>query len=376
MSHIFESANVAVRSLPSGRRDRWVVTFDNHGIGHGFDRPGFGQEFLAAEGISALHVMGRREDWYQYAEMSQAMAAVRAATAGADRVLTYGSSMGGYAAIRFADAAGAHAVLALSPQYSIDPDKAPFEQRWPRDSRRIRWLPEIDGPIVCAVAPVVVYDPASDDGRHAALIRNDIAVREIAVRNIGHPAATVLGELGLLKPLVLDSLHGAVDCRACVDAVRARRRESSVYVSLLAEAQPAHRPRTAIALARRGLDICPVSAISMATLGHLLTKAGEHEEAVDRLRTADLYCAHENLHVATRLTVALAASGRVEEAHGVARRIAAVHPHLVRLEVLERRILRVSDPRLAASPWRLRVEAAKVGLRRRLSSVGRSLAGR
>src|SRR5690606_30202022 len=135
---------------------------DNYGIGHGFDRPGFGEEFLRNAGISAIHVMGVREDWYQYPEMPAAMQAVRQATAGAERVMTYGSSMGGYAALRFADAAGANAVLAISPQYSIDPKKMPFETRWHQESQRIQWRPEIDGRIVCDSYPVIVFDPIED----------------------------------------------------------------------------------------------------------------------------------------------------------------------------------------------------------------------
>ena len=308
--------------------------------------------------------MGRREDWYQYAEMPEAMAAVRGVVSGARRVLNYGVSMGAYAAIRFADAVGATGVLALSPQYSVDPAKAPFEERWREDGRRIVWRPEIDGPIGSAVTPIVVFDTRSHDARHVEMIRNDIEIREIGVPNLGHPSTTVLAELGLLGPLVFESLDGTVDALAYARAIRARRFESSVYVSHLAEEQPRHRIRTAVALARRGLALSPVSPISLATLGHVLTLAGEYDEAIGHLRVADSQTAGGNPHIANRLAVALAGAGRVREAHAVARHIAAVHPHLVALPAIERRILRAWDPRMTTSRWRLRVGAAAIRLAR------------
>ena len=115
--------------------------------------------------------------------------------------------MGGYAAIRFADAAGANVVLALSPQYSIDPQKMPSETRWLQDSQRIAWRPEIDGRIICGVRPVVVFDPL-EDGDQVAKIQDDIDIWPIRLPYVSHPASTYLAETGLLKVLVLQTRRG------------------------------------------------------------------------------------------------------------------------------------------------------------------------
>ena len=77
MERLFESENLVIKVRAQSDKSRWVVTFDNYGIGHGFERLGFGEAFFADNGVSALHVMGRREDWYQYPEIKQALAAVR-----------------------------------------------------------------------------------------------------------------------------------------------------------------------------------------------------------------------------------------------------------------------------------------------------------
>lgn len=338
MSDLFRSDNVVVRSVPASDLSRWVVTFDNYGIGHGFDRPGFGEEFLRNAGISAIHVMGVREDWYQYPEMPAAMQAVRQATAGAERVMTYGSSMGGYAALRFADAAGANAVLAISPQYSIDPKKTPFEKRWIQDSRRIHFLPEIDGRLSCAVQPIVVFDPVAEDGRQAALIQQDIAITQIRLPHVSHPATTYLGEVGLLKPLVLKTLSGELDGPAFNSEARLARRRSSLYVSNLAKSQPAHRSQLALALARRSVEMAPGNWLARAALAGLLSQVGEYDQAVAEMEGVTAATNGDPNYLVHYVNV-LTAAGRPAEALPTAREVIETWPHMAHLHAWEGAVL-------------------------------------
>lgn len=348
MSDLFRSDNVVVRSVPSANLSRWVVTFDNYGIGHGFDRPGFGEAFLKAAGVSAIHVMGRREDWYQYPEMAEAMAAVRLAVAGADRVMTYGSSMGGYAAIRFADAAGAHAALALSPQYSIDPAKAPFERRWSQDSDRIQWLDAIDGPIRSSIRPIIVYDPSTDDARHVALVTQDIAIAPIRLRHTAHPATTVLAEINLLSSLVLETLSGELDPEAFARKARLRRRESATYLATLAHRQPEWRIQTALSLARHAHDLSPVNMNATTIMADLLLRSGDQKQAIELLEKAYAQTNGDNLHVAHQYAGTLALTGRSSEALGMARKAVAMAPHMAHLHAWESSILWSTDARVEA----------------------------
>lgn len=280
MIELFRSENVLVRSVPAEDVSRWVVTFDNYGIGRGFDRLAFGEAFFCKSAVSAIHVMGAREDWYQYPEMAQVMAVVRRATAGAARVMTYGSSMGGYAALRFADAAGANAVLAISPQYSLDPAKAPFETRWRQEASRIQWLPDIDGPLACSCTPVIVFDPASDDNRHVNMIATETAIERIALRHSGHPSATYLAELELLGPLALQTLSGELDVEAFRSDARRQRRQCPAYLSRLADLQPASRVGLALTLARMANAVAPANPIALLALASILSRTGDHEQAI------------------------------------------------------------------------------------------------
>lgn len=280
---LFRSKDVVVRRVPAGNVDRWVVTFDHYGIGHGFDRPGFGEAYFQTQGISAIHVMGRGDDWYQYADMDAAMATVRAATRGAVRVVTYGSSMGGYGALRFADAAGATDVLALSPQYSLDPKVATHERRWSQDFRRIRWRPDSNGPITCSARAVVVYDPIGPDRWHGERIARDLACHLIRLPYTAHPVTTYLSDAGLLGPLIAGLLNGEFDQQTFRREARRARSANGIYLGELAAAQPRRRAATALSLARRALDVSPGNWHAQVSLARLLSLEGRHDEALSIL---------------------------------------------------------------------------------------------
>lgn len=346
MIDLFRSENVVVRSVPAEDVSRWAVTFDNYGIGHGFDRPGFGEDFLRQSGVSAIHVMGRQEDWYQYPEMAEAMAAVRTATAGADRVMTYGSSMGGYAALRFADAAGANAVLAISPQYSIDPQKEPFETRWLQDGQRIAWRPEIEGRIVCEVRPIVIFDPI-EDGRQVERIQEDIDIWPIRLPHVSHPASTYLAEIGLLKPLVFQTLSGEFDPTAFGIEARRRRRSSGFYLSNLAMRQPAHRRGLAFDLARLAVKTTPSSPLSGLAFAKLLSAEGRHDEAVERLEGIVASTNRAPVYLVSYVD-ALVAAGRFEEARPHAREAVEAFAHQAHLHAWEGALLQSLGEKQAA----------------------------
>lgn len=279
-TELFRSDTLVVRAVPAADTTRWVVTFDNYGLGPGFDRKGYGEDFLYASGVSAIHVLGRGDDWYQYPDTLDAMAAVRAHVAGAERVVTYGSSMGAYAALKLADAAGAHAALALSPQYSVDPRRVPFETRWSADARRLDFQPDIEARTPTRAHALVIYDAAGDDRRHIALFAREMQGDFVGLRHIHHPATTFLNETGLLGPLVLEFAAGTLDAGAFRRRADRARRDSVTCLTLLAQRQPLRRRRTALRLAERAAALAPDSAAALSALATQLSRNGRHDEAI------------------------------------------------------------------------------------------------
>lgn len=316
---LFQSNNLLVRHVP-GNSLGHVVSFEPWHSFDTFDRLAFGEQFFRERGVSPTFVLTRGNDWYQYPELPDALAAVRGTTANARRVMTYGSSMGAYAAIRFADAVGADAALALSPQYSIDPAKAPFEMRWGPSSRTIRFADQLDGRVRSAIRPVIVYDPLNEDRLHVALYRAEIPITEVRVPHSGHPSTTFLAETGMLGDMVFALLEDRFDVRAVEQELRARRRQAPIYLSHLAAAQPACRQRTGLRLARRVVEFYPASIVAHHSLAMRLRAAGdftgavaEHEIAVDRNRDPGLlYDYADTLMEAGDLKSALAVSREAE----------------------------------------------------------------
>ncbi len=278
---LYESRDLLVRHVPAAVAARHVVTFDCYHDDRTLARPGFGEEYFARHRIGATHLLSRDNDWFQYPELPDALAVMRAAASGAGSVLAYGSSMGAYAAVRFGEAAGATAALALSPQYSIDPAKTPFERRWGQDRRRLRPLPALDGPIRSRIRPVVAYDPHGMDRPHADRIAQDTPIQRLRLPFAGHPVGSYLQEAGLLQGLVMGALDGTLDVAAAERAARAARRKLAIYHGVLAERQPRSRPRWAVALAQRAVALDPGRPEGHHALAMRLSAADRHAEALE-----------------------------------------------------------------------------------------------
>jgi tetratricopeptide (TPR) repeat protein len=210
-TEIFRSSELAVRSACDFGSDACVITFDSYSDDRSLDRPAFGQDFFASRQIDAIHFVSRENDWYQHPELPDVAATVAALVKDHRRVVAYGSSMGGYGAIRFGGMAGASVALAISPQFSIDPRTARFERRWKSDSERIDFSLErtLAAPFVGAA--YIVYDPRDLDRRHVERFRRRTRVIDVALAGVGHPATGALAEAGLLTDLVLDFVADRLD---------------------------------------------------------------------------------------------------------------------------------------------------------------------
>lgn len=277
---LYRSDTLCVRSWPGQDISRWFITFDHIRHDRSLDRAGFAEEYFRSRGISVVTVVGSGNDWYQYPDMELALHVIRRALEPARSRITYGSSMGAYAAIRFVDALGATACLALSPQYSNDPGKVPFERRWRTLGRSIRWRKELERPIRCTIRPIVIYDSRDDDAKHAALIATDTRLSPIAIPYAGHPTSTYLNAIGLLDLIIETLLEGDLDLHGTARIARDRRKSAPVWIGLLAQRQPAHRPRTAEWLARDAVSRAPDCDLLLHILAQILMRKGAHGDAL------------------------------------------------------------------------------------------------
>lgn len=80
-------------------------------------------------GHAAVGIVSTRPHWYVCEEMPQALAVARQAMANHPLRVGYGYSMGAYGALKHSQALALDLVLAFSPQWSVDPQEAPWDER-------------------------------------------------------------------------------------------------------------------------------------------------------------------------------------------------------------------------------------------------------
>lgn len=288
---LFRSDNLLVRragatpgqrSEASGRAV--IVTFGSYTTEDTLDRPAFAEDFLRKAGLDAVHVINRRNRWYQHSERPAALAAVAVATRGYDRVITYGSSMGGYAALRYAVACSADTAIALSPQFSVDPRVTPWETRWQADVARTRFA---EPPYAGAPTAYVFYDPRQAlDARHAAMIADaSSAATAIPIPFGGHPVGPLLVETGALQRAIHAIVAGDFHPSTVRQQVRRARRQSQHQHFILARHCAPRRPATALRLLERAAAIEPESHILSAQAA-LLDSLGRPADAAPLHRAA------------------------------------------------------------------------------------------
>lgn len=264
-----------------------VVAFDPMSDNRSLDRKAFGEEFFASRELDAIHVVSARNGWYQDPDLPAALATVRGMTQRYAQVATYGSSMGGYAALRFSASVGADVAVAISPQYSLQPPFASFERRWFHLRRTTTWLFERPGePLPPVEAAVVFYDDRGLDGPHAEAVARDLpSAVLVKVRYGGHPAGAMLAETGVLSSAVFEALHGAVDPRSVSAALRRERHRSGQYFFTLARKQPPARLGLKARLAGRAVAAFPDETIYLSYAGVVASCRGDDAESL-RLHSA------------------------------------------------------------------------------------------
>ena len=185
---------------------------------------------LLQAGAAHLMIESAENDWFLNPDLPALRAALNGFTAGFEDVVAIGFSFGGYGALLLARALHLRRALLVSPQFSIFPERAPFELRYRQIAARLDpRFDDLDTQADPALAGCIVFDPrlAPADAAHAALIRTRFpALRSVAMPFGGHPALRLVGEAhlfakvqsllqqGEITPAALRRLHRAARVRA------------------------------------------------------------------------------------------------------------------------------------------------------------------
>lgn len=280
----------AAAPAPEGWGRTLAVTFDPL-TSLDVSRPGFGELMLTQGGADVLAVQKRRENWYQDLSRETFMAEFGERLAAYDRLLFYGFSVGGYAALYFARPFAAQ-VLALSPRISIHPAYAAHAQVQARWGVPFRHAPLADGEDRTR-GVALLHDPRlaadqliRDDLRHQRqeILPAYAATETLAIPYCGHYVVEMLKEMRLLQPLVFGYLAGG---RLPALPWRARRRDSWSRQMLLGLALLRHRrPALAARCSERAMALQPRRSETYHLAAQVRRAQGDTAGALEILRQA------------------------------------------------------------------------------------------
>jgi pimeloyl-ACP methyl ester carboxylesterase len=334
---LFRSEDLLVRRIAGFGGPICYITFASYTDERTLDRPGFGEEHFRGRGIDAIHILSRENRWYQHPELMDALAAVVDATAGYQRVIAYGSSMGGFAALRYGAACGATVGLALSPQYSVDPAVAPFDQRWADDVARVMFLDDTHLPTL--PAQYIAYDPRDPyDRRHFDLFAARSLTNGVPVPHGGHPVGSYLVETEMMRRLLEGIESGGFDHKLFARNLRRRRRRSGHYFYILAHRMPPHRPRQKVALARLAVETQDDNPLYRSQFGNALDVAGDFDAGY-RVHQEAIAMSHSNMFQIHYLMLHHELRGEYDRAIEIGDRLIAENPEVLWL-LLERKRVR------------------------------------
>lgn len=191
-----------------GTENVLLVGFDSVDTARSGSASGIPHAMLLAEvrGWSHLSVIARDTSWFRDPAVYHYFDSLLDSGffEGFDHVIFYGAGPNGYAACAFSVAAPGATVLAVSPQATLDPRVAPWDDRYTAQRRhsfndRYGYAPDM---VEAADRVILFYDPFQDhDAMHAALFRGS-HMWKIPVRHGGQRLGRDLQEMKVISDVV------------------------------------------------------------------------------------------------------------------------------------------------------------------------------
>ena len=251
--------------------------------------------------VSVLGVKPFKADWYRGDDLHAFFKSpsFRGFATSFQKIVLYGSSMGGFAALAFAEACDNADVVALNPQTTLDPRKVPWETRF-QQARDLDWSGAFcDGAIGARSARkvYVAYDPlfALDRAQVARLSMDNVT--ELKIPLVKHSIPVWLLQMGVLREILTrvvdDDLPGSV----CNRLARKRRNIARYYIGMADKTRSLALKRWCIEKAKEigpidtnlCLDILDIQtftldlADALATIGRLIEFGVDPTKKVERL---------------------------------------------------------------------------------------------
>lgn len=240
----YKSPSVEVHFVPGTLQDYTLLTFSPSSI-YADGVSAWGQGFTERVGCNLIAVMATGPHWFPAADMVDPINVIIEVLQeiGEQPVIAYGSSMGGYAALKYGKAAGSAASISFAPQFSIDPTDLndPRFSRYFLGDRHPRMRLEKND---LADRSYVFFDPffRRDVPHMEKISRLSSKVRMVDMHAAGHSLVYYFASSDAFSSLI-DKVVGGDD-KGVVAHANVVRRQSKLRARNLAEATFHRRPET------------------------------------------------------------------------------------------------------------------------------------
>ncbi|MFN3815336.1 tetratricopeptide repeat protein [Brevundimonas sp.] len=289
------STNLTGVYLDDRGGDVLFVTFSHRNWTPASGKEYWGKEPLAKLGVSTLGLIARTRHWYPEDDTRSLLDGIAGTGLFRNRrIITYGTSMGGYGAVKYASQIGAEVALAIVPQWSIDPAEVGHV-----DPRYVSsFVPELHRDMRITAGDMakethVIYDPLfpMDRFHFERLAQSGAAVRPVVATGQGHAPGFVLAEGRQGGALLRAYAHGAPEpWRDARNALRAARPGSFSYFQSMAKTlRSAGQPGKAVRYLDEALRLRPDSARAHCQRAACLARIHHFDEAAEALDRAEVF---------------------------------------------------------------------------------------
>lgn len=187
------------------------------------------QDVVANAGWDGLYILPKTMNWYQSPELWEFFRTMQKTGffTGYKRVVMYGNSMGGFAALAFAKLSNAKRVVVFHPRTLLKHSELPWASKFSQKLKYNRTGPRADAlnGLEAETDVMIFVDPLfKRDKAHANWICGGHKRTEIIrVPFIGHDIPTFLSSIGIISTVARSAIDGKFDHKWFYSAIRARR---------------------------------------------------------------------------------------------------------------------------------------------------------
>lgn len=237
---LFEDDNYRVESGILDPSRPVIVSFCNYNVNlHPTKKGDFGKAFgvsaVASLGFNSVALTTNRNDWYQNKSVLRALDSIKRIARKGTPLITYGSSMGGFAAINFSEYLQADFFLAISPQFTIDREffNKINDRRWAKERELLEVTNDFIAERRCGSRKgVIVYDDKlRTDAEHASWCAKLTEGSLIALPFSGHPSGPYFNRIYGLKKLLAEIGSSSFDLNEVRSVVGERGRSTLEFLA-------------------------------------------------------------------------------------------------------------------------------------------------